>query len=250
MIPTDSEEARAAAGTAGEVTEENGIFASSLAITGMTAANTDLLYQAKATSARNGATASTDSFIYRVTSAPTRPVISYNGSFMNYTGTYANAAAEVEGTDAIENGTGEVSKNAENVVEPRLRTGRYTLAFSINTSIQHDKFTYVWMKANIEDSEEDDFWSESNLKKLQVDVDNALNGLFKNKTGDPDIPAVEGTSLDVRSILEETGEVVEGSENGPALLLDSTASGVYYCIVVNELNEFIAVNASPFFRIG
>ena len=240
-----------AAGTAGAVTEDSGVFSSALAISSMTASNVDLKYQVKATSTRNGASASAGSPIYRVTSAPQRPATSYNGRYMNYTGAYVNAAAQIAGTDAVVAGTATVSSDADNYVEPRLRNGAYNLNFSITNSIQHDRFTYVWMKANIEDEVESDFWTETMKKKLQVDVGTALEGLFgADPTGDSDIPAEENITTTVRAVLEETGEVVEGQENGPYLQLPATASGIYYCIVVNELNGFIAVNASPFFRVG
>ena len=196
---------------------------SAVTITGLTTPGLDEKYVAKVTAERNKVKTSAKSGIYRITHAPEKPIIKYNNQVADYT-TQSTAIDRQMKKNGVYQG----------------------LSFSIIPIAHSDKLSYIWMRLNFDESIETDWNGES--KKLQIDLDNFLSDLFEDQPGDPDIPVDGVFGL---TALTNLGEVVEGEDNGPKLQFnDDTPAGIYYCIVVNELNDHRIANVTPFFNVS
>lgn len=199
-------------------------------IEGLPTSGLDEQYVAEVTAERNRVTTSAKSGIYRITNAPEKPVLK----------------RLVDGHQIISD-----YQDANNLVLYNMkRNGVYrTLSFSVEPIQQSDSLSYIWMRINKEDAIETDL--DNGATKLQIDLqDNVtqfLTDLFEDKPGQADIP-VDG----VYGLTELTnlGEVVDTEDNGPVLAFnDNTPAGIYYCIVVNELNNHRVANVTPFYNI-
>ena len=126
------------------------------------------------------------------------------------------------------------------------RNGVYrNISFSIDPIQHSDALSYIWMRINANESVASDW--ENDFVKLQIDLDGFLADLFEDKPGEADIPVDGVFGL---TELPNLGEVVENEDNGPKLQFsDSTPAGVYYCIVVNELNNHRVANVTPFYSV-
>ena len=196
---------------------------STVTIEGLATSGLDEKYVAEVTAERNKVKTSAKSGIYRITNAPEKPIIKYNNQVMDYT-TQSTA-----------------------VTRQMKRNGVYQgLSFSIVPIAHSDELSYIWMRLNFDESVETDWDGES--KRLQIDLDDFLSDLFENKPGEADIPVDGVFGL---TALTNLGEVVEGEDNGPRLQFsDDTPEGIYYCIVVNELNDHRVANVTPFFQVS
>ena len=112
------------------------------------------------------------------------------------------------------------------------------------------------------DSNEPEDW-ENSVAKLQIDIDDAINGLSSifSHPGDPDIPleadpnaVTYGEKISsARKYIQNLtalGELVDNEHNMPSYTLTSEDTpGYYYCLVINEFNGNLRANASPFFDV-
>ena len=192
-------------------------------IEGLVTSGLDEKYVAEAIAERNKVKTSTKSGIYRITNSPEKPIIKYNNQVLDYT--------------------------TQTTAFPRQmkRNGVYqSLSFSIVPIAHSDKLSYIWMRLNFDQAVESDWDGEA--KRLQIDLDDFLSDLFEDKPGDADIPVDGVYGL---TTLTNLGEIVVGEDNGPRLQLsDDTPAGIYYCIVVNELNNHRVANVTPFFDVS
>ena len=109
------------------------------------------------------------------------------------------------------------------------------------------------MRLKAEENVESDW--ENDAVKLQVDLIDALAdvqaSIGANPAGDPDIP-VEEAVLKALGNLPAIGDPTDANytDNGPAYTLkDADPNGIYYCVVVNKLNNHINTNVGPFFIV-
>ena len=192
-------------------------------------------YRLSVESIRNNHSITNYSPEYRVTNEPAAPVTmvrAYNGNGFAWTElNYRSANNRVD------------SKFNSDIV---LRVG-------VNDNIVSDNLTYIWVQANLNADEVAsaqyiaDF-SEEDIE--QNDLIRKINALLNdnNATRDQDdiIKVINKSSDKVVQLSEQ--DIEEGASN----LMDSfnpTETGWYYCVVVNELNNHIAVNISPFFNV-
>lgn len=213
-----------------------------LTITGLTSDALDVVYCAKVTASRNNVETTQESFNYRITHAPEKPVLKYrqyDGN--NFVYVKKDYTTEVDGN------------NRPHALPINLhkRDGSYnSIAFAVEPPTQSDKLSYIWMRANIQAEVESD-WEEPELAKLQIDVDDALPDLFPDPDDNADADFAVNGGFDL-TVLQNLGQIVDNEEeNGPALTLsENTPAGYYYCIVVNELNNNKAANVTPFFHVS
>lgn len=220
--------------------QEDGAFESTLKIQGLDTDNLDETFYAKVTASRNRESTSKDSYVYRITAAPEKPVLKYR---------------EIVGNDWVYVQKDYTTQSTSIPVSLRTRTGDYgKITFAADKPTQCDKLSYIWMKANIQTSNSADYYPDSDIPRMQVDINDALPDLFTDVSGDPDTPADGSASINL-SVIDHynMGEIVDADENGnmPSLQFnENTKVGdYYYCIVVNELNNHRVANVTPFFSV-
>ena len=191
----------------------------SLVIDDIPEGNVDQRYVCEVTATRNNVTATDFSGEYRVTNAPEKPVLSFQGNPIN-----------------------------NNLVPSRLMDDRgeyYSLSFETDNSIPSDKIIYLWIHANIDDEGD----SQGNYIVPHVDLGGALSDILGQDTnlgGTPDQPCDASVAY-----YDQSGNLVLTGETGtPEYLLNQDSQGVYYCIVINELNNKRAASVGPFFSIN
>ena len=198
---------------------------SNVTIEGLATSGLDQLYVAEAIAERNKVKTSAKSGVYRLTNAPEKPVIKRQTSSGKVVSDYTTE------TNAIT-----VNKKRNGVFR--------SISFSIDPIEHSDALSYIWMRLNVQDIESD--WEDEHAK-LQIDLDDFLSDLFVDQPGDADIPVDGVFGL---TELSNLGEVVDGEDNGPTLQFsDNTPTGIYYCIVVNELNNYRVANVTPFYSV-
>ena len=101
------------------------------------------------------------------------------------------------------------------------------------------------MHANINDEND----REGNYIKAQVDLGGALSDILGESTnlgGTPDIICESNVAS-----YDTNGKIVFTGETGSAeYQLNENSEGIYYCIVINELNNNKAASVGPFFSIS
>ena len=209
----------------------SGATSASLALTDLVEDFTlDESYHYEVSATRNRATTDpVSSGTYRVTNAPKAPEIK------DYT--YVDGQMQP------------VSKRANN------QYGE--LAFEINNPGVYDKITYLWMYT-IRDEEE--AWNEQQLWQ-DIDLDSNLSDIIKNfsittdRPGEPDrildAAVAEWSGTDPKEIVFNgaTG-AIEGEPLKTKYTLNGNSElGLYYCIIINELNGHKAATVGPFFNV-
>lgn len=212
-----------------------------LTISGLAAAELDNTYFAEVTATRNGVQTTDKSGDYRITNSPEKPVLkirTFNPSTNQFGLVTRDYSTEI------------------NSVPVGGRPGT-TLTFSIEPPEKYDTISYQWMKVNVEDratTPED--WVDETTVKLQIDLDDSftkLDSLLNNphKQGASDIILEAFNFLDNLPAIGNPSDVEEYKDNGPIYTLQNeNIGGIYYCIVVVELNGNINANASPFFVVS
>ena len=195
------------------------IEGNAMTVVGLPEEGLDNTYFCEVTAMRNKKTTTETSGNYRVTNSPKAPVLSYGNN---------NAPIE----DRFYN------------VTKRTAMGEYrTLTFNIETPALSDGIIYLWMHATINDPAD----TEALETKRQIDLNGALAAILGNTEfpGDPD------TICDPDVAHYENGEIVFGDSAGSReYQLDSESEGIYYCIVINELNNNKAASVGPFFSVS
>ena len=207
---------------------------SEMNIIGLSTEGLDNTYLVEVTATRNNIFTTEPSGDYRITNSPVKPVLKYR-EYNQQTGNFEQVVKDY------------MTESSALPVSMKNRTGAYnTISFSVEPPALSDNLSYVWMRMNVQDNEEED-WVTVNMPKLQIDLDDLLPDLFEDLVGDPDI-AADGVFGLTR--LTSLGEVVSDEDNGPAYQLSAeTPAGYYYCIVINELNNNRTANVSPFFHV-
>lgn len=202
-------------------------------------------YRIKATSTRNKVSTSTTSGIYRVTHAPVKPEIlvqDYIGDRFVWTARAYDSNNNTK-TGSL-NGKLEVA-----VTEDNIKT---------------DGISYIWVKANRNDSEIMKGFFKVDLPESAEDLVNNEQYLkFINKinaalgitdTSEPH----QSDTMPLRTrddIVKELNKIASATvDAGDDTLryrtsFTPTENGIYYCVVINELNNNLAVNVSPFFIV-
>ena len=83
--------------------------------------------------------------------------------------------------------------------------------------------------------------------KIQIDLDGALAAIL----GNTEFPGDKDIICDPDVARYENGEIVFGDSAGSKeYQLGPEDSGIYYCIVINELNNNKAASVGPFFFVS
>lgn len=204
-----------------------------LTIEGLEGEELDVSYQVTVTSTRNGVSTSKDSGIYRITNTPTKPIIKIR---------------KIENNQLvwdIRDYTHEV-----NQIPATLRNGQATLTVRADKAIQSDGFSYYWMKLNIDEND-----IQEGQTIYQIDLANdgeVVDGLtdkilsiFPDKAGEADTLIVNNFGEFATIVAAEDENDVDNYQTS----YDATEPGVYYCLIINNLNQHINANASPFFVV-
>lgn len=187
----------------------------------------DMLCYAKVTSNRNNHQASDFTYRYRVTPAPQAPRIKARGVEQNY--------QKADGTANVIPLTWKVANNNRKI----------TVSID-KTNVQSDEYFYLWMKRTMSEAD----WNGDTLRP-EIDLDGVF-GFNVGTNDDGDIVASEGHSLDsFIKYLDSLPDLEFTDPDGYTgyATLEVKEPGYYYCIVINKLNNNIAINISPFFNI-
>lgn len=196
----------------------------------------DDYYRFIVTSVRNGVSKDSISAPYRITNAPKKPVLGFiDGSNFNE-----------------QNYQSSNSGKTQNFINGKV----YSIDINASADIPWEKLTYIWVKSNIELEDE-----KSNI----VDLPNTINGstaiegyeiadikaaLLKNEA-DSENPVnfnpYNGNDTIVASGQVDTSVLMNGRAYQAGFTCTNT--GNYYCIIINEVNNHIAVNVSPYIAI-
>ena len=210
-----------------------------LTIAGLATEDLDVSYKVTVTSTRNGVSTSADSNIYRITGAPVEPVIKVRKI-------QDNALVWVA-----------QDYNSDiNQIPATLRNGKAALTVRADADIQHDTFSYYWMKLKVDESDIEEIEGQEQTI-YQIDLANdgvVVEGLsdkiltiFADKTGDPDDLIPDG--FDTFADVIPADENVQNDVQNYQTTYEATEPGIYYCLIVNNLNQHINANASPFFVV-
>ena len=192
---------------------------SEMTIVGLASEALDNSYIAEVISTRNNVQTSENSGVYRVTNAPEKPVLSYGGAPVDTT---------------------------IHAIDKRDIRGNYrTLTFNITEPALSDGITYLWMRAVVDNEADYDDYGEI---KAQVDLDGALETILGNTR----YPGTRDTILDNNVAHYNNQGIIEFGESSGQRAYQLTAEddGIYYCIVINELNNNKAASIGPFFRVS
>ena len=187
-----------------------------ITIIGLPEEGLDNSYVCEVTATRNKKSTTETSGEYRVTNSPEAPVLSYNGAPVDL------------------------------VIHqiPKKRKGIYqTLSFATAEPALSDGITYLWMHAVIDDDED---YDDLNEIKAQIDLDGALAAILGNTA----FPGTKDIICDSDVARYENGDIVFGTDYGSSSYqLKEEDGGIYYCIVINELNNNKAASVGPFFNV-
>ena len=197
-------------------------------------------YRILATSVRNKVSTSTTSGTYRVTHAPVKPEVLVRD--------YNSGSRSFEWTPRAYDS----SNNIKNV--SLSRNDNLEVAVTAADMIT-DGISYIWVQANRHDSEI--------LYKVDLPDDeqylafiNKINtALGITDVSEPFISDTEQlrTKDDIIKELKKISAATTDANDGVSRYEDTytpTERGVYYCVVINELNNNLAVNVSPFFIVS
>lgn len=211
-----------------------------MTIVGLSDAQLDKTYRVEVTATRNGISTTGVSGDYRITHSPEKPVIKIR-EFDPNTNQFRLVRKDYMSSNNIE----------------RVAIRPHTMSFSVEPPAQSDTLSYIWMRINADANIASDW--EGAAEKLQVDLDNAIEGLaaiIGNPEGEADFP-VEGspiaTARKYLNSLHDIGDAAseEFEDNGPKYTVnENSPAGYYYCVVINELNGHINANVSPFFQVS
>ena len=197
-------------------------------------------YRILATSVRNKVSTSTASGTYRVTHAPIKPEVlvrDYNSGSRSFEWTPRayDSSNNIKNVSLSRNDDLEVAVTAADMVT--------------------DGISYIWVQANRHDSEI--------LYKVDLPDDeqylafiNKINtALGITDVSEPFISDTEQlrTKDDIIKELKKISAATTDANDGVSRYEDAytpTERGVYYCVVINELNNNLAVNVSPFFIVS
>lgn len=197
-------------------------------------------YRILATSVRNKVSTSTTSGTYRVTHAPVKPEVLVRD--------YNSGSRSFEWTPRAYDS----SNNIKNV--SLSRNDNLEVAVTAADMIT-DGISYIWVQANRHDSEilynvdlPDDEQYLTFINKI-----NAALGI--TDVSEPFISDTEQlrTKDDIIKELKKISAATTDANDGVSRYEDTytpTERGVYYCVVINELNNNLAVNVSPFFIVS
>lgn len=197
-------------------------------------------YRVAATSLRNGVSTSAYSGVYRVTHAPVVPEVlvrDYNvGSrTFEWTARNYNSSNNIKNASLSRNESLEVGVTAEGV--------------------KTDGISYIWVKANRNDSEilyNVDLPDDPAYLTFIEKINTALGITDTSEPYASDDEHVR-TKDDVIEDLRKIASVTVDANDGVTRYTDAyqpEERGVYYCVVINELNNNLAVNVSPFFIVS
>lgn len=188
-----------------------------MTIVGLAEEGLDNSYFCEVTATRNKVSTTENSGNYRVTNSPEAPVLSY-----------ANAP---------------VDKVIHAIDKQDFRGNYRTLSFNLEEPALSDGITYLWMHAVINDEADYDDYSQI---KAQIDLDGALAGIL----GNTEFPGDKDVICDADVATYSNGEIVFGESSGSrSYQLGPEDDGIYYCIVINELNNNKAASVGPFFNV-
>lgn len=201
-----------------------------LTVSGLTDDVIDETFFAEVTATRNTVEAKASSGQYRITEAPKIPNIK-----MRY----------------LSGGTVQFKERnyTTDFIEYKDPTRDRSLSFSIDPIAHSDAVKCQWMKVNVEDNLATDWekdLEDNDIEKLQIDLDGYLENIFDNPEGTGDTPVSDLITVDKARIQQ----ITTAQDNMPAFEIDAnTEDGIYYCLVLNELNGTVAANATPFFIV-
>ena len=188
-----------------------------MTIVGLAEEGLDNSYFCEVTATRNKVSTTENSGNYRVTNSPEAPVLSY-----------ANAP---------------VDKVIHAIDKQDFRGNYRTLSFNIEEPALSDGITYLWMHAVINNEADYDDYSQI---KAQIDLDGALAAIL----GNTEFPGDKDVICDADVATYSDGEIVFGESSGSRTYqLGPEDDGIYYCIVINELNNNKAASVGPFFNV-
>ena len=214
----------------------------------------DLEFYVKVGNKRNTRVQTKYSYKYRVTPAPLPPVLSYGGAVTDWQTDQVARAVRLYNSS-----TGAYNKL-------RVGVNKTREVDSVNVPVQHDNYFYIWMKMNVEEGIESDK-NASGAAILQVDLgEKGAEFGFVDPTGSSDVVvSTDATLDDLIHYLETDLATLENVDGMPKYVIagdggatldlgsfgetDSDRQGYFYCIVVNQLNNHIAVNVSQFFIV-
>lgn len=191
---------------------------SEMTITGLPEENLDNSYVVEVTATRNKVSTTEKSGEYRVTNAPKAPVLSYAGAPVD---------------------------TVIHAIDKQDFRGNYnSLSFNIEEPALSDGITYLWMHGIVDNEADYDDYKQI---KAQIDLDGALAAIL----GNTEFPGTKDEICDADVAHYEDGEIVFGASSGnKTYQLKAEDNGIYYCIVINELNNNKAASVGPFFKVN
>ncbi len=181
-------------------------------------------YRIKAIATRNGKTATGYSGIYRITRAPQAPIVSI-----------------LKGNEWV---LPQVYGYPENAYYP-TNASEMTLSFGINKEIFSDKLTCLWVKAPMESNEELPYLSTEGLSESNANLVEKINLILNTN------PSLIGYPDPIMEI--QTNPVLTNDKYVTSKTFSKDANEVdiqIYCVIVNELNNNIAVTVTPYLRLA
>ena len=211
-------------------------------------------YHFIATSTRNGVFTTATSGVYRVTHAPEIPVVQvreYHSSTNSFGWVDRNYTSPMR------------TSSINNEINLGVKTGE-----TAETRLMTDNISYIWVKANRSSLENDASIyqpdlpaTDENLSTILIDkINEALHisdVLIADSNPDDDTDTtVFRAKDDIIQALEKISDTTMSEEDAQdgfhryRSRFIPTETGIYYCVVINELNNNIAVQVSPFFSVS
>lgn len=211
-------------------------------------------YHFIATSTRNGVSTNATSGVYRVTHAPTVPTVQvreYNSSTNSFGWVDRNYTSPMR------------TSSINNEINLGVKTGE-----TAETRLMTDSISYVWVKANRSSLENDASIyqpdlpaTDQNLSSILINkINEALHisdVLIADSNPDDDTDtSILRAKDDIIQALEKISDATMSEEDAQdgfhryRSRFTPTETGIYYCVVINELNNNIAVQVSPFFSVS
>ena len=190
-----------------------------ITIVGLPETGLDNSYFCEVTATRNKRSTTATSGDYRVTNSPEAPVLSMSNG------------------DPIEERLYNITK--------KDFTGAYKkLSFRSEEPSLSDGIIYLWMHGVIDNNEDLDDYGDT---KIQIDLDGALAAIL----GNTEFPGEKDIICDPDVARYENGEIIFGDSTGSKeYQLGPEDNGIYYCIVINELNNNKSASVGPFFFVS
>lgn len=190
-----------------------------MTIVGLPEEGLDNSYFCEVTATRNNVDTAEKSGNYRVTNSPKAPILSYAGA--------------------------PVDRTVYPIDKQNFRGQYATLSFEVEYPALSDSITYLWMR-NILDSDAD--YNDYDQILAKIDLNGALAAILNEETAwaGNDDEICDGSVAQ----YSDGGIVFSGTSGNKNYELGSKdADGVYYCIVINELNNNKAASVGPFFYV-